>query len=183
MASAEASRGDAHWFRAASSDQEKQPMQVAGSGLGIDREQFYWSLAHEASDAVIFAGKGGMIQFWNRGAERIFGFSQAEAIGNSLDIIIPKTLRDRHWDAFGETMRTGRTRYAEGDVLAVPALRKDGSRISIEFTILPFAGADGGLTGVVAIVRDVTKRFEELKALRQEVAALKAAAGQRLSSD
>jgi PAS domain S-box-containing protein len=84
-----------------------------------------------------------MIRFWNRGAERIFGFSEEEALERSLDIIIPKNLRKRHWDSYAETMRTGITRYGAGDVLAVPALRKDGTRVSIEFSILPFRDSGG----------------------------------------
>jgi PAS domain S-box-containing protein len=126
------------------------------------------TLVNEAADAIIYSDEDGLIRFWNKGAERIFGFSKADAIGHSLDIIIPENLRKRHWDGYAETMRTGKTRYGDGDVLAVPALRKDGARVSIEFTILPFHDKDGRMTGIAAILRDVTKRFEELKALRKQ---------------
>jgi PAS domain S-box-containing protein len=98
-------------------------------------------------------------------------------MGKSLDIIIPENLRKRHWDGFTETVRTGKTRYGAGDVLAVPALRKDGVRISIEFSILPFFDRAGRILGMAAILRDVTKRFEEMKALRKELAAQRTAAG------
>lgn len=67
-------------------------------------------------------------------------------------------------------MRTGVTRYGAGNVLAVPALRKDGTRISIEFTIIPFHEEPGRMAGIAAILRDVTKRFEETKALRKKLA-------------
>ena len=134
----------------------------------IDR--FYRTLAREAPDAIVYADAAGMIAFWNKGAERIFGFSEAEAIGKSLDIIIPENLRKRHWDRFAQTVRTGKTRYGAGDLLAVPALRKDGARISIEFTILPFFDRAGRILGIAAILRDVSKRFEEIKALRNELA-------------
>jgi PAS domain S-box-containing protein len=119
-------------------------------------------LAHEAPDTVI--------RFWNSGAEGIFGFGAAEAIGKSLDIIIPENLRARHWAGFDETMRTGNTRYGAGDIPAVPALRKDGARISIEFTVLPFHDEAGHMVGIAAILRDVTKRFDEMKALRGQLA-------------
>jgi PAS domain S-box-containing protein len=132
-----------------------------------DTADFCPTLVNEAADAIIYSDKDGLIRFWNKGAERIFGFSKADAIGHSLDIIIPENLRKRHWDGYAETMRTGRTRYGDGDVLAVPALRKDGKRVSIEFTILPFHDKDGRIAGIAAILRDVTKRFEELKALRK----------------
>ena len=134
---------------------------------------FCRKLIQEAPDAIIYADVGGMIRFWNRGAERIFGFSQSEALGRSLDLIIPEHLRQRHWDAYSETMRSGQTRYGAGDVLAVPALRKDGARVSIEFSIFPFRDREGRIVGVAAILRDVSKRFGEMKALRNEIAALR----------
>lgn len=149
--------------------------------MSPDVDRFYRTLVRDAPDAVIYADAQGAIAFWNKGAERVFGFSEAEAMGQSLDIIIPENLRQRHWEGFAETVRTGKTRYGAGDVLAVPALRKDGSRISIEFTILPFADRTGHILGMAAILREVTKRFEELKALRKEVAALRAISGAAVS--
>lgn len=134
-------------------------------------DRFYRTLVREAPDAIAYADAQGIITFWNKGAERVFGFSESEAVGKSLDIIIPENLRKRHWDGFAETIRTGKTRYGSGDVLAVPALRKDGKRISIEFTILPFPDRTGRILGMAAILRDVTWRFEELKGLRRELAA------------
>jgi PAS domain S-box-containing protein len=134
---------------------------------------FCRALIEDAPDAIIYADAGGMIRFWNRGAERIFGFAQAEALGRSLDLIIPANLRQRHWDAYAQTMRTGQTRYGAGDVLAVPGMRKDGTRLSIEFSILPFRDREGRMVGIAAILRDVSKRFEEAKALRNELAALR----------
>jgi PAS domain S-box-containing protein len=68
-------------------------------------------------------------------------------------------------------MRTGQSRYSGGDILAVPALRNDGRRISIEFTIVPLKDAAGGMTGMVATLRDVTARFEEMRELRRKAAA------------
>lgn len=123
------------------------------------------------SDAVIAADQKGAIRFWNPGAERIFGFSSAEAIGQSLDIIIPERYRQRHWDGYASVMKTGRSRYGEGDVLAVPAIRKDGSQVSIEFTVALLHDEAGHLLGIVAILRDVTARFEELRNLKRQLAA------------
>lgn len=136
--------------------------------MELDITDFCRTLVEEAADAIIYADADGLIRFWNKGAVRIFGFSTAEALGQSLDIIIPENLRKRHWDGYAETMRTGKTRYGDGDILAVPALRKDGTRVSIEFTILPFHDRAGRMVGIAAILRDVTKRFEELKALRKQ---------------
>ena len=87
---------------------------------GID--EFCRTLVHEAPDAIVYADVGGMIRFWNRGAERIFGFSASEVLGKSLDMIIPESMRKRHWDAYLETTRTGKTRYGAGEVLAVPGI-------------------------------------------------------------
>lgn len=124
----------------------------------------------ETPDGVMLADVEGVITYWNAGCERIFGFTAAEAKGQPLDIIIPENLRARHWHGWQETIRTGTTRYGAGDLLSVPALRKDGARISVEFSILPLRRADGSIAGMGAIMRDVTKRFEELKALRKAAA-------------
>ena len=136
-------------------------------------EDFFRALAREAPDAIVYADAEGRIRFWNRGAEAIFGFTEAEALGQSLDIIVPERQRERHWAGYAATMRSGKTRYGAGELLAVPALRKDGSRISIEFTIMPFHDAAGRMAGIAAIMRNVTDRFAELKALRKELAAIR----------
>jgi PAS domain S-box-containing protein len=122
-------------------------------------------------EAVLFADHAGIIRFWNAGCERLFGHTASEAVGQSLDIIIPEAQRARHWQGYAATIRTGSSRYAAGDLLAVPAMRKDGTRISIEFSIVPFRDAENRMLGLGALLRDVTKRFEETKALRQALAA------------
>ena len=124
------------------------------------------------SDAIAAADKEGTIAFWNPGAERIFGYPAAEAVGRSLDIIIPVRLRKRHWDGYRQVMQTGESRYGHGDVLAVPGIRKDGQEVSLEFTIIPLRGGTQELIGLVAIMRDVTKRFEETKELKRKLAAM-----------
>jgi PAS domain S-box-containing protein len=129
------------------------------------------------SDAIIAADKEGKIFFWNPGAERIFGHTSADAVGHSLDIIIPDRLRQRHWDGYRQVMKSGESRYGLGEVLAVPGVAKDGRRISLEFTIIPLRGQTGELIGLAAILRDVTKRFEELRALKQKLMESTKAAG------
>lgn len=124
----------------------------------------------ETSDGIMVTDAVGVITYWNASCARIFGFTADEAIGRSLDIIIPENLKARHWRGWQETMRTGSTRYGAGDLLSVPALRKDGARISVEFSILPFRDTNGAITAMGAIMRDVTRRFEELKALRKAAA-------------
>ena len=128
------------------------------------------ALLYSMSDAIIASDSDGRITFWNPGAERIFGFSAAEALGQSLDLIIPERLRERHWTGYTQVMRTGESRYGHGDLLSVPALRKDGTRLSIEFTIVPMKDEAGAMIGLAAVLRDVTARFEEMRALRQKLA-------------
>src|SRR5262249_24102020 len=124
----------------------------------FDFDRFCRTLVRQAPDAVIYADHEGIIRFWNAGAERIFGFSEAEALGKSLDLIIPEDLRDRHWSGFRQTARTGKTRCSTSHTLAVRALRKDGRVISIEFSMLPFRDDDGTILGIAAILRDVRER-------------------------
>lgn len=136
----------------------------------MDFEGFATVVLRSMADALVYADAAGTIRYWNAAAERMFGFTAAEALGQRLDIIVPESLRRRHWEGYDKTMRTGHSRYGEGDVLAVPAIRKDGSRISIEFTITPFRDDAGDMVGIAAVIRDVTKRFEEMQALRRRVA-------------
>jgi PAS domain S-box-containing protein len=112
-----------------------------------------------------------VIRFWNVGAERLFGFTPAEALGRPLDLIVPEPQRARHGAGFRRVMETGESRYGAGEVLAMPSLRKDGGRISLDFTIVPLRDPAGRMEGMAAILRDVTRRFEELRALRHQVAA------------
>ena len=137
-------------------------------------EDFAGRILEGSPDAVVLCDPGGRVRYWNRGAERIFGFSRAEAIGAALDLIIPERLRERHWAGWRRVMTSGETRYGEGQLLAVPALHKDGRHISIEFSIQLLKGANGQLEWVVALVRDVTERYNSDKALRMELGALKA---------
>jgi PAS domain S-box-containing protein len=128
-----------------------------------------------AGDAVLYAGRDGIVLFWNRGAEQMFGYSASEAVGRSMDFMIPERLRGRHWDGWNKVMESGVTRYGH-DVLAVPALRRDGSSISIEFTIQLLRDASGQIEGAAAILRDVTSRFQREKALRMRLKELEAKA-------
>jgi PAS domain S-box-containing protein len=122
------------------------------------------------SDAILVADRQGVIRFWNPGATRIFGFAAEEAIGASLDLIIPERLRKRHWDGYERVMASGETRYGAGDLLAVPAVVKGGRQVSVEFTIILLHDAERRVSGMAAILRDVTTRFEELRRLKRELA-------------
>ena len=118
-------------------------------------------LVEEMPDVIADADADGVIGFWNAGAKRIFGFSREEAAARSLDLIIPADLRERHRVGYKRTMRAGHSRYGAGDLLSPPAIRKDGRRIAVQFSILPLPDAGRRLSGVAAAMRDVTADFEE----------------------
>jgi PAS domain S-box-containing protein len=126
-------------------------------------DRLYRQLVDGSPDAIILGDARGIIRLWNAGAEAVFGYTAAEALGQSMDLIIPERLRGRHWEGYDRVMSTGVSRYGHGDLLAVPALRKDGSTISIEFTIQMLRDEAGAIVGPVATIRDVTKRFQREK--------------------
>jgi nitric oxide dioxygenase len=125
-------------------------------------------------DAILICDPTGIVRYWNAAAERVFGFPVAEALGVSMNLIIPERLRARHWAAWEATMRTGITRYGEGQLLAVPALHKDGRQISIEFSIQLLTDTGGRIEWVVAVIRDVTERYRHEKAQRARLQVLEA---------
>jgi PAS domain S-box-containing protein len=123
-------------------------------------------------DAVLVCDRTGAVRYWNPAAERVFGFREAEAVGASMDLIIPERLRARHWAGWEGAIGTGATRYGEGQLLAVPALHKDGRQISIEFSIQLLKGVDDAVEWVVAFIRDVTERYDREKQLQAHLAKL-----------
>lgn len=131
-------------------------------------------LLEAMADAVIVADTDGTIVFWNAAAERVFGWPPGEAIGKSLDLIIPERQQRAHWDGYARTMATGETKYAT-DLLRVPALHADGQRRSIAFTVTLLTDpSSGAVTGIAAVVRDETDRWAEERALRAELTELRA---------
>jgi PAS domain S-box-containing protein len=138
---------------------------------GYTNEWLYRQIVDETQDAIIFANRGGQIELWNSGAESIFGYSAGEAMGQSLDLIIPEKLRSRHWEGYHKVMASGSTRYGS-ELLAVPAIRKDGTRISVEFNMVLVRSPVGEMLGSAAIIRDVTARWQKERELRDRLAAL-----------
>ena len=138
-------------------------------------------LVAASGDAIVAADPQGKVTLWNPAAERIFGFSREEALGRSLDLIIPERFRQRHWDGYDKVMHSGETRYGT-QVLRVPALHKDGRPLSIAFTVALLKGADGKVQSIVAIMRDETERWNEERALKKRLAELEAARGSKVRS-
>jgi PAS domain S-box-containing protein len=128
-------------------------------------------LVQAAGDAIIAADPEGRILSWNPAAERIFGFAAGEALGQTLDLIIPERFRTRHWDGYKQVMRTGQTKYG-ADVLRVPARHKDGRPLSIAFTVALLSRADGQVEAIAAIVRDETSRGNEERKMRERLRKL-----------
>jgi len=130
-------------------------------------------IVDQSSVAIVFGDREGVIQLWNAGAETMFGWTAGEAIGKSMDMIIPEKHRPRHWEGYDRVMATGITKYGHS-MLAVPALTKDGRRISVEFNVVLLKDAGGQVLGIAATMQDVTARWERDKAFHARLAELEA---------
>jgi PAS domain S-box-containing protein len=137
----------------------------------LDRDRLCRDIIDHTSLAVVFSDQNGIIRLWNSGAEAMFGYPAEEALGQSLDLIVPEKHRTKHWDGYHKVMQTGVTKYGQ-ELLAVPAVTKDGRRISIEFAIALLRDGTGQVIGAAATISDVTARWELEKALRGRMAEL-----------
>lgn len=126
-----------------------------------------------SQDAILISDREGIIRYWNAGAERILGYSAKEAVGQSLDLFIPEKLRGRHWDGYNRVMASGVTKYQTG-LLSSPGTRKDGSQVSLEFSMVLLKDEQGEMQGCASIMRDVTERWNKEKELKQRLAACEA---------
>jgi PAS domain S-box-containing protein len=140
---------------------------------GID-DTVLAELVHRLADAVVVADASGTIVYWNGAAERVFGWSAGEAVGQKLDLIIPERQRARHWEGYERVMATGITKYGD-DLLRVPSLHADGERRSIAFTVTLLTDTDGAVTGIAAVVRDETERWAAEQELRRRLVEAEAA--------
>jgi PAS domain S-box-containing protein len=146
-------------------------MMPACSSLAALPHDLPGRILDDAPDAILICDRSGTVRYWNAAAERVFGFHVTEALGGSMNLIIPERLRARHWAGWEAAMKTGVTHYGEGQLLAVPALHKGGRQISIEFSIQFIKDAEGQIEWVAALVRDVTERYIREKALRAQLKA------------
>lgn len=137
----------------------------------LDWTACYREIIEQAADAIVLADREGRIRIWNRGAERIFGYSAAEALDQSLDLIIPTKLRTRHWEGYRRVMAGAATRYADA-LLNVPALCRDGRQISCAFSVVMIHDREGAPVGIAAIMRDVSAQWQTERELRQRLATL-----------
>jgi PAS domain S-box-containing protein len=126
----------------------------------------YQQVVEALGDAVVICDREGVIRFWNTAAERFFGFTRADALGKSLDLIIPERLRQRHWAGFDKAMTSGETSPGR-DLLRVPAVHKDGQQLSISFTVGLLFGPERKVTGIAAVIRDDSDHFDQEQKLRR----------------
>jgi PAS domain S-box-containing protein len=136
----------------------------------MNQTDYLTQLVDCSQDAILIADREGNIRYWNAGAERILGFTAAEAIGQSLDLFIPEKLRGRHWEGYHRVMASGETKYKTG-LLSSPGIRKDGSQVSLEFSMVLLHDVNGAMQGCASIMRDVTERWLKEKELKQRLAA------------
>lgn len=132
-------------------------------------EKILEQFVDNASDAILISDCEGIIRYWNSGAELLFGYGTAEAVGQSLDLIIPENFRGRHWEGYRRVMATGETKYKTG-LLSSPGVRKDGSRISLEFSMVLLQDEAGKMQGCASIMRDVSERWKKEKELKERLA-------------
>ena len=127
-------------------------------------------LLDDAPDAILISDLEGIIRYWNNGATQLFGYTAVEVLGQSLDLIIPENLRGRHWEGYWRVMASGETKYKTG-LLSSPGIRKDGSRVSLEFSLVLLHDENGGMQGCAAIMRDVSERWQKEKLLKERLTA------------
>jgi PAS domain S-box-containing protein len=136
-------------------------------------EVLYRDLVESMSEALIFADMQGVIRIWNPGAESIFGYTAAEAIGQNLDLIIPEQLRKAHWEGFQRAMNHGGTIHGRRSAMT-RSLRKNGQPLYVDMSFAVVRNPAGETSGAVAIARDATERYLEEKNLRRQLAGLTA---------
>jgi PAS domain S-box-containing protein len=144
----------------------------------MDQDWLAQAVVREAAEAIVVSDPGGIIVLWNGGAERVFGYPAAEALGQSLDLIIPEKQRGRHWAGYDKVMATGETKYGDS-LLKVPATHRDGHRMSIEFSVALLRGADGEIAGIAAVIRDASERWAADRELLRRLAEAERQLGER----
>jgi PAS domain S-box-containing protein len=137
---------------------------------GDNMQNLHAAIIDQAQDAIIFADRSGIVRVWNRGAEVLFGYSAAEAVGQGLDIIIPEKFRHAHHEGFRHAMESGHAKL-DGRVMTTRAHNKYGSRVHVDLSFALVKDATGHVVGASAIGRDVTARHQEQIAQRLKAEA------------
>jgi len=130
----------------------------------------YRQMIEQMADAVVYSDAAGVIVEWNTAAERLFHFSRADAIGRSLDLIIPERLRAAHWAGFHRAVERRATQHS-GAATITRALTGDGETIYVDISFALVLDAAGTVIGSLGVARDATLRQQErreLQAFRQQ---------------
>ena len=126
-------------------------------------------MAEPGPEAVIFADREGVIRYWGGGAEAVFGHRAAEALGNSLDLIIPERFRKAHWQAYDRALESGKTKY-DNRVLTTRSMKKDGSTIYVDLRFALVQDNRDAVLGALATGRDCTARYLAERQQREQSA-------------
>ncbi len=129
------------------------------------------SILQSIHEAIVYADLKGIIQYWNGGSETVFGFSAEEALGQSLDIIIPEKMRKAHWDGYEKAIARGDTVSGKGSRIT-RALHKTGQTLYVDMSFAMVRDQSGQLVGSLAVARDATERYLDERKLRQQVAGM-----------
>ena len=116
----------------------------------------YRALVEQGPDAIIFADREGIIRLWNARAEEMFGYAASEAVGRSLDLIIPPHLRAAHWQGYRQAIAAGRTRSV-GRPMLTRATHQDGSKLYVEVAFGIVCDKQQGVLGALATARKSSK--------------------------
>jgi PAS domain S-box-containing protein len=125
-------------------------------------------------EAVVYADLEGIIRYWNHGSEMVFGFSADEAVGQSVDIIVPEKMRKAHWDGYNKAIAHGDTLSGRGARMT-RALQKSGEPLYVEMSFAMVRNQAGTLTGSIAVARDATARYMAERAARLAAAPVASA--------
>ena len=138
--------------------------------MEVSMDKLLKQMVINAPEAILISDREGVIRFWNNGAEQMLGHTAVEAVGQSLDLIIPENLRERHWEGYKQVMASGETKYKTG-LLSSPGVRKDGARISLEFSMVLLRDEAGEMQGCASIMRNVTDRWKKERELKERLTA------------
>ncbi len=149
-----------------------EAIQLPGMSVGPQVE-LSQALVRCVADALIFADRDGSIRVWNPGAEAVFGYTEAEALGQRLDLIIPERFRSAHWTAFDRAIATGQTKYGR-KALTTKSVTKAGADLYLDLSFALVNDAAGEVLGAVAMARDITDRYAADRELRKRIGDLEA---------
>ncbi|MFC7518800.1 PAS domain-containing protein [Herbaspirillum sp. GCM10030257] len=132
----------------------------------------YQRILESMPEALILSDLEGTIKIWNAGAASLFGYASDEALGRSLNLIIPDHLRKAHWDGFHQAIMRGSTAHGKRSAIT-RSLHKGGQQLYVDMSFAVVSDSDGKIIGALAVARDATERYVEERNLRRQLAEMK----------